>query len=387
MNQHSRDHGDGIGAGAAEGHEVEEAVHEGTSVHQQDEDQADAQQEDIGQDGLLMAIHIGEGLGQEVLLTHGVHHAHGGHPEAQDGSGHAQQHGDHSVDHGPYAPAKQILHRADGHEARIANAVSQQHSGLVQAGHTEEEDRVDHAAGQHGTADGLLGVADGEVAFLHHLRHGFKAEVGGDQQRHTDDPAGDTAGGFDIGEVEHTSQVADAPVTRGQHQHGGQQCGGDVGKQAEGLHLDQEGDVLHAHGKYQQQDHNADAHNANGGDGQAEDFLKEGSDGHAHSRGNGDPGSHDQPGGQEAHVLVHAHGVVDQFAAGGVEQRRKLAVHQRNGQDRQRHQREGQEGARAAVREEHGIPVANVGEDGACRNGVDEDQAQTLFESTLFLFD
>ena len=86
-------------------------------------------------------------------------------------------------------------------------------------------------------------------------------------------------------------------------------------------------------------------------------------------------------------MLVHAHGVVDQFAAGGVEQRRKLAVHQRNGQDRQRHQREGQEGARAAVREEHGIPVANVGEDGACRNGVDEDQAQTLFESTLFLFD
>ena len=67
VNQHSRDHGDGIGAGAAEGHEVEEAVHEGTSVHQQDEDQADAQQEDIGQDGLLMAIHIGEGLGQEVL--------------------------------------------------------------------------------------------------------------------------------------------------------------------------------------------------------------------------------------------------------------------------------------------------------------------------------
>ena len=58
-----------------------------------------------------------------------------------------------------------------------------------------------------------------------------------------------------------------------------------------------------------------------------------------------------------------------------------------NGKDRQRHQREGQEGARAAVREEHGIPVADVGEDRACCDGVYEDQAQTLFESTLFLFD
>ena len=77
-------------------------------------------------------------------------------------------------------------------------------------------------------------------------------------------------------------------------------------------------------------------------------------------------------------MLVDAHRVVDQLAAGGVEEGGQLAVNQGHRQDGHRHQGEGQEGAASAVAEEDRIPVVDIGKDGACGNGVNKDQLKTF---------
>ena len=91
-------------------------------------------------------------------------------------------------------------------------------------------DSVDAAAGEDGAADGLLGVLDGEVAFLNHLGNGLKSEVGGDQQSHADDPAGDAVNGVKSG-VEDIAEVGQVPVAAEQQDEAGQDGDGDVAEQ------------------------------------------------------------------------------------------------------------------------------------------------------------
>ena len=84
-------------------------------------------------------------------------------------------------------------------------------------------------------------------------------------------------------------------------------------------------------------------------------------------------------------MLVDTDGVVDQFAAGGVEQAGQLTVDQRDGQDGDGHQAEGQEGAAAAVAVEDRIPVVHEGEDGTGGDGVNKNQFQTFVQAAFRL--
>lgn len=84
-------------------------------------------------------------------------------------------------------------------------------------------------------------------------------------------------------------------------------------------------------------------------------------------------------------MAVESDGVVDQFTAGGVEQRGDLTVNQSNGQDRQSHEGECQECAGTAVAEEHRVPVADIGENRTCRYCVDKDQCQAFCSPFCFL--
>ena len=76
-------------------------------------------------------------------------------------------------------------------------------------------------------------------------------------------------------------------------------------------------------------------------------------------------------------MAVESDGVVDQFTAGGVEQRGDLTVNQGNGQDRQSHEGECQECA--------GTTVADIGENRTCRYCVDKDQCQAFCSPFCFL--
>ena len=84
-------------------------------------------------------------------------------------------------------------------------------------------------------------------------------------------------------------------------------------------------------------------------------------------------------------MAVESDGVVDQFTAGGVEQRGDLTVNQSNGQDRQSHEGECQECAGTTVAEEHRVPVADIGENGTCLYCVDKDQCQAFWSPFCFL--
>ena len=328
-----------------------------------------------------MAVDLGEHLGQEVVLAHGVQQPHGGKPEAQQAGADGAQDGSNAEHHSKDAPAAaQLLHHGDSQEAAHRGAAFL-HQGLHRhAAQAEEEQRVDDAAGNDGTQNGLVGVLDGEVAFLHHLGHRFKPEEGGDQQGHTDDPAGDAEVAFHLS-VEEVLEVIPAPHAGEQEGDGGDQAAADGEHQhvqldlAGDLHILQAQDAV-AHQAHQ--GHHLDQQKAGGDVQHMEQPLH---DGHDRRRRHRDPGGHDQPRGEEAHMLVDTHGVVDELAARLGEEGRQLAVHHGDGQDQKGHQRKAQEGARAAVLVEDGIPVADEGEDGARSDGVNVDQAQALLQA------
>ncbi len=122
----------------------------------------------------------------------------------------------------------------------------------VQPGDTEIIEYVNAAAGQNGTANGLFGVFDREVAFFHHLRNGFKPEVRGDQQCHTDDPARDAvhriqSRGKDV------SKVGNVPMAGEQEDKAGDDGNGNIAEQHDRLRFYQELYVLNAHQEVQNQ--------------------------------------------------------------------------------------------------------------------------------------
>lgn len=75
--------GHGISNRAAECHQVEEIIDEGGGIHHQQENDADPQEEKVGENGLLVLIAISKRFGQEVLHAHGIDHTDSGKPEAQ----------------------------------------------------------------------------------------------------------------------------------------------------------------------------------------------------------------------------------------------------------------------------------------------------------------
>ena len=384
MHTDGADHGQRVGAGAAKGHQVEEIVHEGASVLQHQEHDGYHQQQDVGDDGLLMLVQLGKGRRQEVGAAHGIQQAHRGQPEAQQAGANGAQDGADAKHDGEYAPAggAKLLHQVDGQEAAGGRAALL-HQGLrVHAAHADEEERVDHAAGNNRTPDGLGAVLDWEVAFLNHLRHGFKAKEGGNQEGHTDDPAGDAKGGLAL-RIEEVGEIIQAPLTGGYKGDGGGNAARDSQRQHDQLNLAGHFHVLQAqdeiahqqHGGYDFQHRKAAVNVC-----YMENPLH---NGHDRSRGHGNPRGHNQPGGQEAAVLVQSHGVVDQLAARLGEQRSQIAVYKRDGQNQRGHQQERQEGGGAAVFIEDRIPVTDEGEDRAGSDGVYVNELQAAVELIL----
>lgn len=320
VNTHGRDHRQSIGAGAAERHEVKEVVHEAARILQENEGQADGQQEDVRQNRLLMLVDLGEHFRQKVFLAHRIEHAYGGHPESQNRSGHPQQDGNTTVHDRPEFPSQQILHGGDDHET-VRGIAGKQIPDRCETGHAEEEDRVDRTAGEHGSADGLLRVIDGEVTLFHHLGHSFETEIGRDEQCHADDPRRNAKRRSLRTEREHVRQIGDAPMTGSQDQRCGDKRGGDIGEQAERLCFDQELHVLQTHDEDEQQEHDADDHGGLEIQIQVEEFADERRHGHDHGRRHGNPSRHDKPGCQKADMLVKADRIVDELAARRFEQR------------------------------------------------------------------
>ena len=297
--QEVADGGDGVSQAAAECHQVEEVLHEAGGVLGNQEDDGDTQQEQVGQDGLLESVDLSKCLGQEVCTAHGVQQTNRGQPEAQQAGTDSAQDTEDTVNQGPNLPAEDTLHSADGQEVILAVgsiAADEQHVLIsIHTSDSEEQQGVDDTAGNNGTPDCLGGILDGEVTFLDHLRHGFKAEVRSDDQCQTDAPTAELT--VAEGGLEEGSEVREAPVAGEEQEHGSQDAAEDGQTQHPGLNGTGDLDIAQRNAAV-----NAQHDNTNNSDGADAQIQVEHLGGeplqncHNSCGRHSDPSHHDKPG-------------------------------------------------------------------------------------------